>query len=529
MRPLLLRSLPFAVLVGIAVACGSGSRGSGFAGSSGSGSGGGSGNGGGNGSSSSGGLLGNSSSGSSGGNPGPCMGLECAAADCASMGKSETTLKGHVYDPAGNLPLYNVYVYIPNAAPAAIQPGDPTCTPCEAPASGQPVIGVSTDPTGAFSLTKGPNDNWGVPTGNNGGKGIPLVIQVGKWRKQLTIPSIAACTTTDLDAMFNGGTGTARQLRLPAKSSEGDMPLMAFTAGCDPAECFLRHIGIDDSEFVAPSSPAPPAFPQTTAGAGHVHFYTGNDAQMGPVSSSVAAGDTVQQTYAWWTDSQNLLKYDIVFNACECAPFGRGPGSYGAMDVYLRGGGRLFTTHYYGNWFVPSSATADLQSVATWNSNDLMWGGNAPTSENDAVDTSFPKGAAYAQWLQNVGVYNGSTITLSDLRDDIQHPNPAGCSTGNTCLSTRWIYNPADMHPRYLSINTPVGTPVAMQCGRAVYSDVHLSGQSDDAQFPQECSDPNIDQPPGHAINEKALEFLFFDLSSCVQNDSQPPPPPTTQ
>src|ERR1700689_2114399 len=143
-----------------------------------------------------------------------------------------------------------------------ITPGHPTCTQCEAPASGQPIIGVPTDPTGKFALTKGMLDDWGVPTGNNGGKGIPLVLQVGKWRKQLTIPSVAACTTTDLDPMFNSGTGTARQLRLPAKSSEGDMPFMAFTSGCDPAECFLRHIGIDDSEFVAPSAPNPGPFPQ---------------------------------------------------------------------------------------------------------------------------------------------------------------------------------------------------------------------------------------------------------------------------
>ena len=71
-----------------------------------------------------------------------------------------------------------------------------------------------------------------------------------------------------------------------------------------------------------------------------------------------------------------------------------------------------------------------------------------------------------------------------------------------------------------------MGSPVASQCGRAVYSDVHLSGVSDDSAFPAECNDPSIDNPPGHGVNEKALEFLFFDLSSCVQNDSQPPPPP---
>jgi len=361
-----------------------------------------------------------------------------------------------------------------------------------------------------------------VPAGTNGGKGIPLVIQVGKWRKQLVIPTVNACGPNDLDALFNTGTGKARQLRLPANGGEGDMPLIAFTSGCDPAECFLRHVGIDDAEFAPPS----------TAGK-HVHFYTAQDNTSGQPASAVSGGNTPAATYTWWTDSANLLKYDIVFNACECYPYDRGATAYGAMDTYLKGGGRLFTTHYYGNWFIPTTGTADLQSVAEWGSvakagQESGWAQNIPPgTENDTVDQSFPKGVAYAAWLQDNGISTTlGSIGLTDTRDDILAPAPAGCS-GASCLSTRWLYNAGNQHPRYLSFNVPVSVPVAQQCGRAVYSDVHLSGVSNDQAFPAECNNPGIDQPTGHATNEKALEFLFFDLSSCVQNDTAPPPPPT--
>ena len=33
---------------------------------------------------------------------------------------------------------------------------------------------------------------------------------------------------------------------------------------------------------------------------------------------------------------------------------------------------------------------------------------------------------------------------------------------------------------KYLTFNTPVGTPTAAQCGRATFSDVHLSGETKD-------------------------------------------------
>ncbi len=45
--------------------------------------------------------------------------------------------------------------------------------------------------------------------------------------------------------------------------------------------------------------------------------------------------------------------------------------------------------------------------------------------------------------------------------------------------TTEWIYlpmNPRDQPPvgQYLSFNTPVGTPEAMQCGKAVFTDIHI-------------------------------------------------------
>ena len=176
---------------------------------------------------------------------GQCTNLCLRQMACA--GGAKTTITGTVLTPTrpefgAPDPIYNALVYVPNAPVAAFPPGV-ACEKCGA-ASGSPLVWVNSGPDGKFTLEN-------VPTGAN----VPLVIQVGRWRRQIVIPNVAPCTNTVL---------TAEQTRMPRNKSEGDIPLMAFTTGgADPLECLLRKVGIDDSEFTLPT------------GNGRVHMYRG--------------------------------------------------------------------------------------------------------------------------------------------------------------------------------------------------------------------------------------------------------------
>ena len=174
----------------------------------------------------------------------PCVRLECQQLDCSRQNAPPTTVSGVVFDPAGKHPLYDVIVYVPNDAGAAARARRGLRSvrrPRERLAPGHGAHGVG-------RALRAPD----VPVGTN----IPLVLQLGKWRKQLVIPEVKACQDTPMS--------NPSIMRLPAKQSEGDMPQLAVaTGGCDPFECLLRKIGIDASEFTGPT------------GGGKVHLYQG--------------------------------------------------------------------------------------------------------------------------------------------------------------------------------------------------------------------------------------------------------------
>lgn len=489
----------------------------------------------------------------------PGGGLECYV-----PGGCTTSLSGTVYDPAGRNPLYNVVVFIPNdplGALPVITPGTHSCSTCDA-SIGNYVSVATTDAKGHFTLT-------GVPATTH----VPLVVQTGKWRREVFLPPVNACTDNAV-APANS--------RLPKSRSEGDLPQMALlTGGCDDLGCFMKSMGIADGEYTAPHGGGRLDIYQGVGLAGQgVGRVPGIGGQGSAASlSSGRAGDCTGPNCPLWASKQSFEYYDITILSCECAENNQTKSAAGmrAMHDWLGEGGKVFASHYHYTWF-KNSPDADFQKVATW-----LGQSNAQGRGNYSIDTSFPKGKTYHDWLSNVGALTtNGLIALNSVATSVSTVNAP---------TTRWIYDSGNNQTKYLSFLTPIGglTPMAVPdagvavdaaiaagveagveagaeagtdgsadakvdakadaetdaeiaaateagsdaapptevtgpqyCGKAVFTDLHTSSSlySAVSNIPAGC-----DGAPMTA-QQKALEYLFFDLSACVSTDTTPPPPP---
>jgi hypothetical protein len=205
-----------------------------------------------------------------------------------------------------------------------------------------------------------------------------------------------------------------------------------------------------------------------------------------------------------WGNATEMKKFDLAIFSCECSEYPSNKTNPQAVQQYVDGGGRLFASHYHYTWF--------KNLIPAWTPT-ASWTG-AYTSTPDLIDTSFPKGKALADWLK----YVEPSLTYGEM--------PLNEKTYNAGLvnppTTRWVYsNTGGNATHYLSFNTPVGAMPDNQCGKAVYGGMHISagGGSVTSSFPNGCTTTLSPQ-------EKALAFLFFDLSSCIQKDTDPPKPP---
>lgn len=402
----------------------------------------------------------------------PCAGPGCWHT-CPD--DAPTRILGTVYNPAKSAPLYNAIVYVPKN-PVAPFPDGVTCDQCGAIASGDPWVATTTDAHGRFVLE-------GAPAGNQ----IPLVIQIGKWRRVVTIQHVEPCK--------DNGPLDPELTRLPADRTEGDIPRIAIATGwIDPFECLLQKIGIRTSEFTAPSGP------------GRVHLYSANGSYAAPLTP---ASDL-------YGDLATLMKYDLVILPCEASEIVKEDDAIRNVASYLDSGGRVFATHYSYVWL--SKGLAPFASTANWRGAGNEFDVADPLLAT--VDTSFPKGKALADWLDVVGASSGhGQLKLTQARHNVESANNPPSQAWITATTKRGT--PSLQH---FTFNTPIDAPDDQQCGRVVYSDFHIvsSGVQYKQIFPQECMYSQSAPTP----QEQALSFMLFDLSSCIQKDDEPPIPP---
>jgi hypothetical protein len=455
----------------------------------------------------------------SGGAPPPTCngttGWQCAV-DASCDAGSKTTVTGRVFDPAGANPLYGAVVFIPNVVSQlpAITPGTKTCNTCDA-SIGDYVAVAQTDADGKFTLTD-------VPTG----QGVPITVQMGKWRKTTAVNITNSCATT---AIADG------TIRLPGNHMEGDMPQMALlTGGCDDLACFLINIGIDPAEFSAPH------------GGGRLDIYSG---VAGATLSNGTAGNCGIGAGGCplWSSTQSFEYYDIAILSCECGEqtnTNESTAGYTNLANWLNEGGKVFASHYHYTWF-KNNPDPNIAAVANWLGSSIATGSGDYDINN--VST-FPKGVVFGEWLNNVNALasNGTppTIACQSVASSVSTVNPA--------TTEEWIYSPAGASAattgggsgdagtgpqvKYFSFDTPIGgvPPAAdageqtgkQYCGKAVFTDLHTSSTllSTVTSVPSGCKQAKL------TPQQAALEFLFFDLSACVTDDSKPlPPPPPPQ
>ncbi len=453
--------------------------------------------------------------GGSDGGPACLPGLSC---DVPCSGTKTTTITGTVYDPAARDPLYNISVYVPAAPltplPKGVPTGKDSCS-CGALYPSGAIVNTVTAVDGTFTLSN-------VPVGSK----VPVVVQVGKWRRQLTV-DVKACQDNPQPD---------KSLTLPSTVAPGDtitnMPDIAVSTGAaDTLECLMTRIGLPTTEYVA-----------GTGSPGHVHIFSGGTKKsglglVGNPESPAMPGAPTSSTDLWASQAQ-LMPYDIVLLSCESGEtYNANPP---ALEAYLNAGGRAFGSHFHYAWFTgPLESTQSYSAPSDWGDHLAKWSGGRNVGEvspiGGVIETTlngsskpFAKGVALQEWLGDLGALGQGGVPSTEL--SIYQPRYNTVVRPTDTASQPWITSGKSGKSgatMYFSFDTPVNPPSPpdggppQYCGRAVFSDLHVDGDPS-------TKDPG--PPPGGcgtgplSPQEKALEFMLFDLSSCVIPDSQPPP-----
>ena len=350
-----------------------------------------------------------------------------------------------------------------------------------------------TDAQGRFSLKN-------VPSGAN----IPVVIQTGKWRRQITVANVPACASTALT--------DKNQTRLPKQQERGRHPAhrardRRLRRGGVPAP-----LGRDRRERV-----------HERFGRGRIQLFQGYRAS--PTIMTGGASSALRAIDQLWASVTSMKKYDVVLMACEGdsgQSESRTAAQYAAVRGYADLGGRIFGSHYHNNWIrsedgEPNAGLPAGGEVRVRRPRPRQ-PGPVPAADRHLV----PQGGGVPRLARRGRRH-------ADAGHDPDQGRRAHGGRGDPALSQQWIYgqdtsrSPTKPVVEYFSLTTPVGS--ANVCGRMVFSDVHVSqggGTNAAVPFPTRCGAISTDLTP----QQKALEFMLFNLSSCAQIETGTPVPP---
>jgi hypothetical protein len=419
-----------------------------------------------------------------------------------------TSISGKVFDPAGKNPVYNVAVWVPYDTPKPM-PAGLTCNCSDLYTGGFVGAYALTDATGAFTISP-------APAAVSGGT-VPLVMQIGKWRSQAAI-SVSCGTSNAIPD------GTLRlPSRLPTTPSAGTDPLGAVTGdlpsiavstgGADTLECLMVRMGVSENEYVGGASATQ-----------RIHIFQGYPASAPTMQTSPISSQGL------WDKATDLAAYDAVLLSCEGAPTNM--PNVQALYTYATTGGRVFASHYHYQWFL-GQPWPNLGTWYTSNANQLQnptFGTIPSTLPNGRP---FPGAVAMKTWLGTVGALNSNgELSIVQARHNVDIlPNTGEVGSPwmyfdstNSTFPVGAVVDPiSPSSVLYFSYDT-MGQMGEGSCGRIVYSDLHVGGNSGDYD-----EGPNASGPPGGGITpggcnanvplsdqEKALEFMLFDLTSCL-------------
>lgn len=394
-----------------------------------------------------------------------CQNLQCQQVGCTEAGVS-TTITGTVVGGTNGVygtpdPVPNVLVYVPNAPVSSFAAGVQCNASCSAEVTGSPLNATTTAYDGTFTLTN-------MPVGAN----IPIVIQLGRWRRETTVNVPNACASQAV-----GDIRMPRNKTDSTPAAAANIPFTAVSTGSvDALECVLLKMGVDSAEFTKPG------------GGGRIEIYDGNGVNAGASTPNEATLDPDLPNSA-----STLGQYDQALFPCWGGQYDKTANQLANLHTYTSEGGHVFATHYSYTWLYTNGTFA---GTANWNVNANSW-----TSRTGHVDTSFTRGQTLANWMKLLNVLDVSNappeFTVTNPRQDMNSVNSP---------AQQWVYDQALSVPLHYTFDTGNNS-----CGRVVFSDFHVANAATNSfvSFPNECNTTPM------TAQEKVLEFLIYDLASC--------------